>query len=400
MKIEVPVRLRALIALCGVVFLLGAAVVVINYGNGHYEAGYPLVARFAASSQGLYEGSDVKVRGVNVGTVERIELDDEGRALITMQIDPGVEIARTTQASIEPLSIFGPKFVNLRQGDDELTGPYFAEGETITDTRNAPEFTLVLGDASDLLEYVEPSDVTTVIHTLAQSFAGLGDTFGDTFDRIATIVDIAEANTPEFQQFLGDLALLSTTLAEHAPNIVAGAESLHEALPALNDRSDELGLLLDDIAEVSGTLSTILDENADAIGTNLVNLEPVADLLERRQGDVIQLVQTLDIFFSTLTEVIRIPNEPLTPLAGALVGQAPSDVCQLLPALPCLLGASTAATAAPATATPATAATPAAPASAVSRLEPGPLAALTDLVLTILPTSDTGLLGSLLGGGR
>jgi phospholipid/cholesterol/gamma-HCH transport system substrate-binding protein len=329
----------------------------------------------------------VKVRGVNVGSVESITLDDAGHALITMTIDDGVEIARTAQISIEPLSIFGPKFLNVVQGEGENGDDAFAAGETITDTIEAVEFTLVLGDASDLLEAIEPADVATVISTLAEGMGGLGDEFGETIDDLDVLVGIAAEHLPQTRQFLTDLALVSQTLADHSDELLATGRSLHEFLPVVNEHSDDIGALLDDVSQLSNTLGAILDTNADVVDSTLVGLAEVADLLHRRQGDVIDLVNTLDIFFGTLADIIRIPNQPTSPLAGALIGALPEDLCQIFPALPCLLDAS-AATSAPTGGTTDAAAAPAAA---------GTDGQLLDFILTMLPTLDPVVLGPLLG---
>ncbi len=69
-------------------------VVFVQYGRGYYEGGYEVSATFPSSSQGLFTdgGSDVKVRGLNVGTVRSIELLDDGTARITLHLKDGVRI--------------------------------------------------------------------------------------------------------------------------------------------------------------------------------------------------------------------------------------------------------------------------------------------------------------------
>ena len=335
MRIDLPVGLRAVMGLVGAALLSATAVVIVNFGTGYYDSGYRLTAVFASSSQGLYEDSDVKVRGVNVGKIEHIELDDQGRALVHMTIREGFQVADTAHVSIEPLSVFGPKFLNLRLGEGELSGPFLADGDRITNTEVAPEFTLVLGDASDLLEHIEPGDVSTVIHTVAEGVGGLGDELGEMIDDIDSLADLVEADLPQARQFLADLALVSQTLADHSDELVAASGSLHQALPVLNSRPDQLRLLLDDVSRLSTSLSSILNDNADALDLAVVSLAPVVDLLHRRQGDVVTLVRTLDIFFGSLADILRLDNQPTTPIAGALIGGLPGDVCEIFPALPC-----------------------------------------------------------------
>ena len=48
-----------------------------------------------APGQDLDSESVVKVRGVNVGAVESITLDDQGRALVRLTIEPDVEVPET-----------------------------------------------------------------------------------------------------------------------------------------------------------------------------------------------------------------------------------------------------------------------------------------------------------------
>ena len=49
-----------------------------------------------------------------------------------MDVQPGVRLPSSTVAAVEPASVFGPKFVDLRPGAGEATGPYLAAGAVIT----------------------------------------------------------------------------------------------------------------------------------------------------------------------------------------------------------------------------------------------------------------------------
>ena len=94
---------------------MAVSVILVRYGQGYFEPTYDLTAVFPTSTQGLFTdgGTDVKMRGVNVGSVSGVELLDDGRARISFAIDDGVEVPATVAARVEPLSVFGPKFVSL-----------------------------------------------------------------------------------------------------------------------------------------------------------------------------------------------------------------------------------------------------------------------------------------------
>ena len=84
-------RRNIISGLCALVLVSGAATIGVKYSFGAFDDGYDLVADFAAAGQGLVEGSDVKMRGLDVGHVQSIELH-EGRARVTMFIDDGNDI--------------------------------------------------------------------------------------------------------------------------------------------------------------------------------------------------------------------------------------------------------------------------------------------------------------------
>ncbi len=82
--------------------------------------------------QGLRNGANVEISGVQVGRVSAIELDTETyTAKISMKINNTVALSEDTMAAIKTSGLIGDKFVELTPGgSDEL----LAEGAYITDT--------------------------------------------------------------------------------------------------------------------------------------------------------------------------------------------------------------------------------------------------------------------------
>ncbi|HUO85431.1 MAG TPA: MlaD family protein, partial [Thermoanaerobaculia bacterium] len=73
------------------------------------------------SVAGLDEGSPVRIAGVRVGKVSRISLTSDGNALVTMELDPEVDLHRGASAQIAELGLLGDKYVELFPG--ETSGP-------------------------------------------------------------------------------------------------------------------------------------------------------------------------------------------------------------------------------------------------------------------------------------
>ena len=68
----------------------------------------------------LAQESDVRISGVSVGKVKRIELNDDGRAEATIEVDPAfAPIPSDTQATLRQKTLLGETYVELSPGSDE-----------------------------------------------------------------------------------------------------------------------------------------------------------------------------------------------------------------------------------------------------------------------------------------
>ena len=107
----------------------------LSYGGSRLKPvdGYTLTATFNRVD-GLSIGDDVRLSGMKVGSVERQDLDDRYRALVTLRIVADVKLPTDTAAAIHTDGLFGTKFVILDPGgEDALLDP----GGAITFTQDA-----------------------------------------------------------------------------------------------------------------------------------------------------------------------------------------------------------------------------------------------------------------------
>ncbi len=99
--------------------ILGAAVLVTVYADGQPAgAGYPVSARFQRAD-GLSVGSEVRLSGVVVGRVVAQSLDPNYRAVVTMRLQPSLELSDDTAAVIHTDGLLGPKYVSLELGGSD-----------------------------------------------------------------------------------------------------------------------------------------------------------------------------------------------------------------------------------------------------------------------------------------
>jgi phospholipid/cholesterol/gamma-HCH transport system substrate-binding protein len=120
----------------GAVVLVAAAMfLVFAYSIADLKAvtGYEVKATFLKVG-GLERGSDVRISGIDVGTVTAQTLNPETfQAQVTMSIKPDVVLPTDTEATIVSDGLLGGKYVNIVPGRAQ---DRIAVGGTITKTHD------------------------------------------------------------------------------------------------------------------------------------------------------------------------------------------------------------------------------------------------------------------------
>jgi len=130
----------------GLFVLIGLAAVgylSLNLGGMSFsgDGGLELHATFNQIG-GLAERAPVVISGVKVGKVTPIELGDDLRARVTLDVDPKLELPVDTSASIRTSGLLGDQFIELEPGaEDDLLAP----GSEITLTESALSIEKLVG---------------------------------------------------------------------------------------------------------------------------------------------------------------------------------------------------------------------------------------------------------------
>ena len=130
--------------------LLGAIVLITAIGFltlgmqsiNSQKNGYNISLIFG-STAGLKNGDDVKISGISVGKITKLELDpDDYNAKVNIIIDNNIKIPDDSSAKITSSSLLGGNFLDIIPGSSEQNlGP----SDIIYDTTDPVSFTDMLG---------------------------------------------------------------------------------------------------------------------------------------------------------------------------------------------------------------------------------------------------------------
>jgi phospholipid/cholesterol/gamma-HCH transport system substrate-binding protein len=138
-----------------------AAVVIIEMLGGpeHFMRGYRLYALFN-NVQELKIGDRVKMAGVEVGRVEKIQLEGE-KARVTMKMKRDTTVKTDSIASVKLTGLMGQNFVSLEFGSPDA--PQARDGALLS-SKEQPDLSVVMAKIDD---------VASGVQNLTKSFSGL-----------------------------------------------------------------------------------------------------------------------------------------------------------------------------------------------------------------------------------
>ena len=325
---ELPRRTLALVGLVAAVLTSAVAVVLVAYGQGEFDDTYELHGVFPSSSQGIFTdgGTEVKMRGVNIGTVRAIELLPDGRVEVRFSIRDGVRVPATAEARIEPLSVFGPKFVDVVPGAGEGSGPMLAPGAQLAKATTGTDLTDVLDEAGSLFDAVDATDLVTIVSETARALTGRGETLGRGIDAGSELAEVAHSQRHLIAPFLADVETVAGTTAARSGRFLDGLDDYEVVARLVADHAEELVDLLD----ATGTLATRGSSFvADSAGDFDLTVRAMARIMRTVHDDRERIPSTFDAvgaFFDMLGAGMRLPGPDGKKLT-ALKGFITVDLC-------------------------------------------------------------------------
>ena len=318
-KLIVPLVLLALVAAVAVTLFRGGD------DRKYLTASFPRTVS-------LYEGSEVRVLGVPVGKVEKVEPAGD-TVTVKMYYDAEVDVPADAQAVIIAPSVVGDRFVQLTPVYDG--GKKLADGAVLdTDKTSTPlELDQVYSSIDDLTVALGPKGANSegalsdLLTTTAKNFDGQGANFNKTIRDLGKFTGTLENNKEELFGSAAELERFVGALARNDKTVRTFNKSLAGVSDLLSDERQELALSLKNLGTALGEVQTFVKDNKTLLSKNIKGLNRVSQTLVKRRGELDEILQVAPLALNNLALTYNPQAGTLDTAAniGNLTDQIASD---------------------------------------------------------------------------
>lgn len=228
----------------------------------------------------LLKDSDVKIRGLIVGSVKDVKPDgDEASVELALMPEMVDKIPKNVSVQILPKTLFGEQYVSLIL-PEKKEAP-IQEGDTISQdrTKGALEAQTVFDNLFPVLTAVRPADLNATLTAVSKALEGRGEKLGE---MLVSANRYIKAINPSTQTLVDDLEKLGRVALQYddvLPNIFDTLTNLQTTVRTVVQKQAQLNDLFTTGTDTAGTLYGFLDANRSRLITTVGQTAKIYPLL-------------------------------------------------------------------------------------------------------------------------
>lgn len=279
------------------------------------------VTAYFDNTNGIFAGDDVRILGVAVGKIDKIEPQPE-RAKVQFWFDAKYQVPADASAVILSPSLVTARSIQLTPAYTH--GPTMQNNAVIPQSRTAvpvewDDMRAQLQKLTDALQPTEPGGVSTLgafINTAAGNLRGQGANIRDTIIKLSQAFSVLGDHSGDISGSVKNLSILvsalhsSTDLMKELNTNLAGVTAL------LADEPNGIGNALRDLNTAVGDVQTFVGENRESLGTTSDKLASVTSAVIDNLDNVKQILHIGPTAFQNFVNIYQPAQSALTGIAA------------------------------------------------------------------------------------
>ncbi|HXO49424.1 MAG TPA: MCE family protein [Mycobacterium sp.] len=266
--------------------LLTIAAVVLVYFQfrGDFLDRDNLTMMSARAGLSMDPGAKVTYNGVEigrVGKVEEVNVGNEQRAKITLEVDRKYFnlIPKNVEADVTATTVFGNKYISFKSPKDP-TRQRITTSDVIDVTAVTTEFNTLFETVVDVAQQVDPIKLNQTLSATAEALGGLGDRFGQAIVHGNEILADINPQLPQLRKDNQLLAGLGDVYANAAPDLFDGLEHAVTTARTLNEQQGNIDQALMAAVGFGNTGGDIFERGGPYLVRGTADLVPTSQLLD------------------------------------------------------------------------------------------------------------------------
>ncbi|MEU5660230.1 MCE family protein [Streptomyces sp. NPDC047737] len=281
----------------------GLAVVAVAVGSGVTamdQQGTTTITAFFDRATGVYPGSDLRILGVKVGTVESVQPRGE-EVRITLRLDEGVEVPADAHAVVVAPSLVADRYVQL--------APAYTGGARLEDDAVLPaagnatpiEVDQLYESITELSTALGPDGANAdgalsgLLKTGSANLKGNGEAIGDSIEQFGKATKTLDKSSGNLFDTLSYLQTFTTMLKEKDGDVRVAEQQLNTVTGFLADDKENLGAALKELGTALGQVKGFIEKNRGALKKNVDLLVPLTQTLVDERASLAESLDTLPL---------------------------------------------------------------------------------------------------------
>lgn len=257
------------------------AATIRNSGTGN---GAQYSAIFADATS-LNLGDDIRMAGVKVGSVGKIEVTGHNLAKVTFDIASGIRINSGAKAALHFRNLVGQRYIAVQQGN--AAGAPLPSGHVFgtDETQPALDLTMLFNGFQPLFRLLSPKDVNNLSEQIISVFQGEGGTMEGLLSSTASLTSTLAAKDKVIGELIDNLNVVLKTVNGRSDQLTATIDTMQKLVSGLADDRKTIGSTFEGVGALTTQVASLLEEgraplkrsirSLDALSGNLADSEPV-----------------------------------------------------------------------------------------------------------------------------
>ena len=279
------------------------------------------VTGYFANSNGVFVGDEVRILGIPVGEIERIEPEGE-RVKITFWYNDEYQVPADANAVILSPSLVPARAIQLTPA--YTGGPVMGDDSVIPETRTAvpvewDDLREQLKKLTAALEPTEPGGTSTLgalVNTAADNVRGEGANIRQTIIAMSQALSIFGDHSNDVFSTVDNLSILVSALQDSTAVIRQLNQNLASALGLLSNDPGEVGNAVRDVNAVVDDVRNFVADNRETMGVASERMASISGALVESLDD---LEQTLHVAPNTVQNFANIYHPAQGSIHSAMV---------------------------------------------------------------------------------